>query len=63
MTIVVCPKCKFRFDTSYGRILACGSCPSASLGNCGYAKCPKCQYEFQLSDSSEDTQSFGRRVA
>ncbi|MFX1563362.1 MAG: hypothetical protein ACFFDP_08650 [Promethearchaeota archaeon] len=63
MTIVVCPKCKFRFDTSYGRLTACGSCPSASLGDCGYAKCPHCQHEFQLSKAEEETQSFGRRVA
>lgn len=63
LVIVVCPECGFRFDTSYGRIMACGSCPSATLGNCGYAKCPKCEHEFALEKSGPIPESYGRRVA
>lgn len=63
LTIVVCPKCEFRFDTSYGRITACGGCPSASMGNCGFAKCPRCQHEFSLSGESPDLPDYVRRVA
>jgi len=63
MTIVVCPQCGFQFDTSYGRVMACGDCPSATMGNCGYAKCPRCQYEFSLDENAEQPQQFGRRVA
>ncbi|MFX1474451.1 MAG: hypothetical protein ACFFCO_03090 [Promethearchaeota archaeon] len=62
MTIITCPKCQFRFDTTYGRAMACGGCPSASLGSCGYAKCPKCQHEFAI-DSQPERVTYGRRVA
>lgn len=48
MRIVICPKCKFRFDISYGRTFACGGCPSMTLGDCGMAKCPKCGAEFPV---------------
>ncbi|MFX1564637.1 MAG: hypothetical protein ACFFCH_01460 [Promethearchaeota archaeon] len=63
MAIVTCPECGFQFDTSYGRVMACGGCPSATMGNCGYAKCPRCQHEFLLNETIESTQQFGRRVA
>ncbi|MFX1404069.1 MAG: hypothetical protein ACFE9D_06305 [Promethearchaeota archaeon] len=63
MTVVTCPQCGFQFDTSYGRIMACGSCPSATLGKCGFAKCPRCQHEFSLNEGEEQVQQFGRRVA
>ncbi len=63
LVIVACPQCGFQFDTSYGRIMACGNCPSATIGNCGYAKCPRCQHEFPVGESAEHSQPFGRRVA
>jgi hypothetical protein len=63
MTLVLCPKCGFRFDTSYGRIMACGDCPSATIGNCGYAKCPKCEHEWPLVVTSTENHQYGRRVA
>ncbi|MBS7250186.1 MAG: hypothetical protein Q6366_015500 [Candidatus Freyarchaeota archaeon] len=44
---VTCPKCGFTFNLSYSRTFACGSCPSAALGDCGYIKCPKCKHEFE----------------
>ncbi len=63
MAVVTCPECRFQFDTSYGRIMACGDCPSATMGSCGFAKCPLCQHEFPLADNAENSQQFGRRVA
>lgn len=47
--VYVCPKCGFKFDISYGRAFACSGCQSASMGDCGYAKCPKCGHEFPTS--------------
>jgi transposase len=44
--IVVCPKCKFRFDIGYGRTFACIVCSLSSFGSCGLVKCPKCGNEF-----------------
>ncbi|MEM3445306.1 MAG: hypothetical protein QXJ27_02075 [Thermoplasmata archaeon] len=44
--LVTCPNCGFRFDTSYGRSFACKGCASATFGDCGYVKCPKCGHEF-----------------
>jgi hypothetical protein len=43
--------------------MACGDCPSATMGSCGFAKCPRCQHEFPLADSAEESRQFGRRVA
>ncbi|MDI6707900.1 MAG: hypothetical protein QMD21_01195 [Candidatus Thermoplasmatota archaeon] len=48
MAIVVCPNCKFKFDTSYARAFACRGCPSSYL-TCGLVKCPKCGKEFERS--------------
>lgn len=45
--VVNCPKCRFAFDITYGRALACSGCPSSV--QCGMAKCPKCGHEFPLS--------------
>lgn len=44
--IVTCPKCGFRFDVGYGRAFACADCPDATLGDCKFIKCPKCEHEF-----------------
>ncbi|MFX1510124.1 MAG: hypothetical protein ACFFBR_07470 [Promethearchaeota archaeon] len=63
MTLVKCPQCGFQFDTSYGRVMACGDCPSATMGNCGYAKCPRCQHEFPINEMAESSKQFGRRIA
>ncbi|MFX0168866.1 MAG: hypothetical protein ACFE89_05835 [Candidatus Hodarchaeota archaeon] len=63
MTLVQCPKCGFRFDTSYGRVMACGNCPSASMGNCGYAKCPRCEHEWPLEGTEQQAPQYGRRIA
>ncbi|MHA1237977.1 MAG: hypothetical protein ACTSSJ_01805 [Candidatus Odinarchaeia archaeon] len=46
--ILTCPKCGFKFAISYGRVMACGSCPSIAMGNCKYSKCPKCGFEFPI---------------
>ncbi len=47
--IVVCPKCGFKFSTSYARLVACGECRYAILGGCNLIKCPKCGHEFPYS--------------
>lgn len=44
-----CPKCGFVFDVSYARAVSCAGCPSATLGNCGYVRCPRCGHEFPYS--------------
>ncbi|WEU39945.1 MAG: hypothetical protein OdinLCB4_005605 [Candidatus Odinarchaeum yellowstonii] len=49
VSMVKCPKCGFTFNISYGRVFACGSCPSRSLGDCGFCKCPECGYEFPVN--------------
>ncbi|MCX8175931.1 MAG: hypothetical protein N3E48_01705 [Candidatus Bathyarchaeota archaeon] len=45
-SLLTCPNCGFRFDVSYGRTFACGSCPS--VVQCSMAKCPKCGHEFKI---------------
>ncbi|MBS7652380.1 MAG: hypothetical protein QW486_00370 [Candidatus Bathyarchaeia archaeon] len=47
--IVRCPNCGFAFDISYGRAFACSGCPSSI--QCEYAKCPKCEYEFPVTQA------------
>ncbi|MHA1132275.1 MAG: hypothetical protein ACTSQI_00055 [Candidatus Helarchaeota archaeon] len=46
--VVSCPKCGRRFSPLYSRAVACGDCPSASLGDCGMIKCPYCHQEFSV---------------
>ncbi|MGQ9551382.1 MAG: hypothetical protein ACUVUE_03040 [Candidatus Bathycorpusculaceae bacterium] len=43
-----CPHCGFYFDINYGRIFACGDCEGSVLGDCGFARCPKCGHEFAI---------------
>lgn len=44
--LVECPNCGFKFDLTYSRAVACGGCSYATLGDCGYIRCPKCGHEF-----------------
>ncbi|MHA1248846.1 MAG: hypothetical protein ACTSRP_02525 [Candidatus Helarchaeota archaeon] len=51
LNLIICPKCGRKFDRMYARVTACGSCPSASFGDCGYIKCPFCSFEFPSSNN------------
>ncbi|MFX1294358.1 MAG: hypothetical protein ACFFD2_05830 [Promethearchaeota archaeon] len=44
--MVICPSCSRSFNLTYSRAMACGGCPSSSLGDCGMIKCPYCGYEW-----------------
>jgi uncharacterized Zn-finger protein len=44
---VQCPNCGKRFEISYARTFACGSCPS--VVQCELVKCPYCGKEFPKS--------------
>ncbi|MEM1620109.1 MAG: hypothetical protein QXU97_05405 [Fervidicoccaceae archaeon] len=43
---VTCPRCGFRFDVGYSRIVSCRTCSLATLGDCEYVRCPACGHEF-----------------
>lgn len=51
--VIVCPNCNEEFPLTLSRHAACSEdrygrppCRHASLGNCGYMRCPKCDYEW-----------------
>ncbi|MEM2900246.1 MAG: hypothetical protein QXT63_05595 [Thermoplasmata archaeon] len=45
--IVVCPKCKFKFDIGYGRAFACKGCPSSLSARVGLLNVQSVEMNFQ----------------
>ncbi len=45
-----CPRCGFVFDISYARAVSCSGCYLATLGSCGYVRCPRCGYEGRYEE-------------
>lgn len=47
---ITCPKCNFDFTEMYSRTFACGDCRQSVLGDCGFVKCPNCEYEWPKTE-------------
>lgn len=43
---VECPQCGFLFSEMHSRAIACMGCSRGVLGDCGFIRCPRCDYEI-----------------
>ena len=50
---IKCPKCGFLFSKMHSRAIACMGCSKSVLGDCGYVRCPRCDYEIPHSINLE----------
>jgi len=46
---IKCPICGFVFSKMHSRAMACMGCDKAVLGDCGFVRCPRCDYEIPHS--------------
>jgi len=43
---VKCPKCGFLFSKMQSKTIACMGCSKSVIGDCGFVRCPRCDYEI-----------------
>ncbi|HRR55195.1 MAG TPA: hypothetical protein P5290_07600 [Candidatus Methanomethylicus sp.] len=53
--IYECPHCHYRFSIFQSRGIACVGCRNSTF-NCPNLRCPKCDFEFRISDRRNDVQ-------
>jgi len=52
---ITCPKCGFLFSKMQSRAIACMGCSKGIMGDCGFIRCPRCDYEIPYYKSDEFT--------
>jgi DNA-directed RNA polymerase subunit M/transcription elongation factor TFIIS len=62
--IYECPHCHYRFSLFQSRGIACAGCKEAVF-NCPRLRCPRCDYEFPISNKYNNVKNeiFLRKIS
>lgn len=55
---IKCPKCGFLFSKMQSRAIACMGCKKGVFGDCGFLRCPRCDYEIPLYENDKIAINF-----